>query len=445
VRRFAPPSGFSLLLAGGVLALATGFLPQTLGGQDRTLVDRIAAVVGDSAISVSQIEERIFQLQAQGVQIPREPEAMASLREDLLDQMVGEQLIIQAALKDTLIVVDELEVEEAVAQEIQQRTADFEGETAFRQALAQQGWTLTSYREFLRGQFRQQQLYQQFMAKKARDLRSIMVEESEVREFFEEQRDALGQRPPTVVFAQVIVVPTPSDSTRAEARAEAERIRDMAVEGEDFAELARRFSQDPGSRDSGGDLGWFRRGEMTQAFEDAAFNLAVNQISAPVETPFGYHIIKVNRRRSGEVRASHILISVEPTPDDVERAARDAEEVKRRMEVGESPGPLRERFGDLESPDTLRVPFDRLRELPPGFAEPLLQSEPGQIIGPIRYVAREQPRFGILEVVDVLEGGPYTLEDEDLRARIRGAIQEQKMVDKIMDELRSKTYVQIRM
>ncbi len=445
MRRLAPLSGVPLFLAASVLGLATGFLPQALGGQDRTLVDRVAAVVGDSVISLSQIEERIFQLEAQGAEIPQDPEARALLRQDLLDQMVGEQLIIQAALKDTLIVVDEVEVEEAVAQEIQQRTAAFGGETPFRQALGEQGWTLTSYREFLRGQLRQQQLYQQFMAKRARDLRSIMVEESEIREYFEERRDALGQRPPTVVFAQVIVVPTPSDSTKAEARAEAERIREMAVEGEDFAELARRYSQDPGSRDSGGDLGWFRRGEMTPAFEDAAFNLAVNEISAPVETPFGFHIIKLHRRRSGEVRASHILIPLEPTPADVEGAARDAEEVQRRMEAGESPGPLRERFGDVEAPDTLRVPFDRLRELPPGFAEPLLQSEPGQIIGPIRYLARGQPQFGILKVVDVLEGRPYTLEDEDLRDRIRGTIQEQKMVEKIMDELRSKTYVQIRM
>ena len=162
-----------------------------------------------------------------------------------------------------------------------------------------------------------------------------------------------------------------------------------------------------------------------------------------MESPFGYHVIKLNRRRSGEVRASHILIPVEPTPADVDQAARDAEEVRRRLDAGEPPGALRERFGDLEAPDTLRVAFDRLRELPPGFAEPLLQAEPGQILGPIRYLAREQPRFGVLKVVDIVEGGPYTLEDEDLRDRIRGEIRQQKMVERILDELRSKTYVQI--
>lgn len=445
VRKTVPTPRGSLLLAAVLVAVGAGFLPPHAWAQDRTLVDRIAAVVGDSVIALSQIEERIFQLQAQGVEVPTEAEARSQLRRELLDQMIGEQLIIQAALKDTTIVVDEADVEDAVSQEIQRRTASFGGQAAFQQALGAQGWNLPAYREFLRGQFRQQQLYQQFMAKRTRDLRTVAVEESELREFFEEQRDALGERPPTVVFAQIIVAPTPSDSTKAEARAEAERIRQMAVEGEDFGELARRFSQDPGSKDSGGDLGWFRRGDMTPTFEDAAFNLAVDEISLPVESPFGYHIIKMNRRRSGEVRASHILISIEPTPGDVEQAQRDAEEVKRRLEAGESPGPLRERLGDTTAPDTLRSAFDRLRELPPGFAEPLLQSEPGQILGPIRYLAREQARFGVLKVVDVVEGGPYTLEDEDLRARIRDAIQQQKMVVQILEELRSQTYVQIRM
>ena len=443
MRRAIPLSLTPLLLAIGFLTFGAGFLPHALQGQDRTLVDRIAAVVGDSVISLSQIEERIFQLQARGVEIPPDAEARALLRRDILDQIIGEQLILQAAIKDTTIVVDEQELEEFVSAEMQERSSDFGGQAVFQRGLADQGWTLATYREFLRGQFRQQQLYQQFMAVKAREVGSVVVEESEIGEFFEEQKDAIGQRPPGVVFAQVIVVPTPSDSTKAEARAEAEGIREMAVAGDDFAELARRFSMDPGSKDSGGDLGWFRRGDMTPAFEDAAFSLAPSEISAPVESPFGYHVIKLNRRRSGEVRASHILIPVEPTPADVDQAARDAEEVRRRLDAGEPPGALRERFGDLEAPDTLRVAFDRLRELPPGFAEPLLQAEPGQILGPIRYLAREQPRFGVLKVVDIVEGGPYTLEDEDLRDRIRGEIRQQKMVERILDELRSKTYVQI--
>jgi peptidyl-prolyl cis-trans isomerase SurA len=435
-----------VFLSVALLTTAAGAsFPQGLQGQSRALVDRIAAVVGDSVIPLSQIEERVFQLRAQGVEVPEDQESLAALRRDILDQMIAEQLILQAALQDTTIVVDDQDLEEAVSEEMQQRTATFGGQAAFQRALADQGWTLATYREFLRGQYRQQQLYQQFMAKKTRDLRSVVVEEGEVRAFFEAQREAIGQRPPSVVFAQIVMAPKPSDSIKAQARAEAERIREMAMEGEDFGELARRFSQDPGSREAGGDLGWFRRGDMTQTFEDAAFRLALNEISPPVESPFGYHIIKLDRRRSGEIRASHILIPMEPSAADVDHAARMAQEVKESLEAGESVAVLRERFGEQEAPDTLRVPFDRLRDLPPGFAEPLLQSEPGQILGPIQYPVRQQPQFAVLKVVELVEGGAYTLEDEDFRAQIRARIQQDKMVEEILEELRSRIYVQVRM
>ena len=105
-----------------------------------------------------------------------------------------------------------------------------------------------------------------------------------------------------------------------QARAKAEEILKRARAGEDFATLARTYSADPGSKDKGGDLDWFAKGAMAPAFEEAAFALKKGQISDIVETQFGFHIIKLDDRRTTtkdgkqveEVRARHILISAGP-------------------------------------------------------------------------------------------------------------------------------------
>ncbi len=442
-------SGRSLKpMSAGFLALAVvlGATPAgtpRLAAQQGELVDRIVAVVGDSVITLTQLQERLFQMRAQGVEIPTEASALAQLQRELLDQVISEQLIVQAALQDSTIVVDDAQLDEVVSQDLQQRARSYPGgQTAFQVALQDQGWTLASYREFLRGQVRQQQLYQQYMAKRSRELATIVVEEAEVEAFFQEQRERLGERPPTVAFTQIIVLSTASDSSKEAARTEAERIRQMALAGEDFEELARRFSQEPGAQESGGDLGWFRRGDMVDAFEDAAFNLAVDEISETVETPFGFHVIKVERRRSGEVRARHILMQAEVSEEDQTRARQTAESVRARLEVGEDFVSLREEFGDPQSPDSLEIPFDQLRDLPPGFAEPLIQGEAGQVLGPLEFEAQGVTRYAVLHVEEVRDGGEFSL--DELRGQIRERLQQDKLVSNILEELRSRTYIQIR-
>ncbi len=103
------------------------------------------------------------------------------------------------------------------------------------------------------------------------------------------------------------------------ARAQIDSVLQRARAGEDFAALAREFSNDPGSKDNGGDLGWFARGMMVKPFEDAAFALKDGEISNVVESPFGFHLIKLEARRMQpgtggqaaveEVHARHILIA----------------------------------------------------------------------------------------------------------------------------------------
>mgnify|MGYP001821500534 FL=1 len=124
------------------------------------------------------------------------------------------------------------------------------------------------------------------------------------------------------------------------------------------------------------------------------------------------------------------------------RARETAESVRAGLEAGDDFANLREEFGDPESPDSLEIPFDQLRDLPPGFAEPLLQGEAGQILGPLEFEAQGVTRYAVLHVEEVRDGGEFSL--DELRGQIRERLQQDKLVSNILEELRSRTYIQIR-
>lgn len=116
-------------------------------------------------------------------------------------------------------------------------------------------------------------------------------------------------------------------------------IRKQALKG-DFAALAKKNSEDPSAKDNGGDLGWFSVLRMVYPFETAAFNTPIGQISEPIRTRFGYHIIKVEGMRDtqGEIRAAHIMIKTgkEATPEDLTAAEVKIREVKDLLDKGQS-------------------------------------------------------------------------------------------------------------
>ena len=137
----------------------------------------------------------------------------------------------------------------------------------------------------------------------------VNVTDAEVRDFFRENPDRF-ERPRTARVTVAYIPKTVTDADRQAAVQNAVRIRQELVGGGDFAAVAARESQDPGSAQKGGDLGTFGRGQMVGAFDSVAFSLPVNEISQPVETQFGLHLIQVQERTGDQVKARHILLPI---------------------------------------------------------------------------------------------------------------------------------------
>lgn len=159
----------------------------------------------------------------------------------------------------------------------------------------------------------------------------LAVEKSEIEKYYKEHeqdfKDSEKRKIEYVIFSTK-ATPADSDSVRVRAM----DILQRAKGGEDFAELAKTYSEDESNREKGGELGFFKRGAMVKPFEEAAFAAAPGEIVGPVKTSFGLHIIKVvakkietNEDKKAEemVQASHILLKFQPSPQTVE-AARDS-------------------------------------------------------------------------------------------------------------------------
>lgn len=404
------------------------------------LVDRVVAVVGDSVILASELDEQIERRRAMGQPVPSDPAALDDLRRAELDAMVNELVMLQAAERDSIVVPPQ-DVTGQTEATVQEQIQRFGSRAAFEEALSREGLSLEQYRDLIGRNARRAAVRQQFMASIQQERTPPPVSEAELRAFFEERRAELGRRPATIEFSQVVVSPEPSDSAMARARAEAESVLAELQAGADFATLARRHSDDPGTRQQGGELGWFRRGRFVPEFERAAFSLRPGQHSGIVETSFGLHIIKVERARGPERLARHILIRPELTPDDVARTRERAERVADALRNGASMDSMIEAVHDPV--EQSRVGPAILDSLPAPWRSQLRGARTDQVIGPFEIPAAQE-RYTVVRATEVTEAGEYTLDDPELRTQIRQFLQREKLLEEVLGELRSSTYIDIR-
>jgi peptidyl-prolyl cis-trans isomerase SurA len=147
----------------------------------------------------------------------------------------------------------------------------------------------------------------------------LVVTPAEVKRFFNKiPKDSLPYFSAEVEVAQIVKKATVSEEQKDETRDELREIRDRIIAGEDFATLAKRYSIDPSVTYNGGDMGWVGRGQLVPEFEAMAFKLKQDEISEPVETQYGFHIIQLLDRRGNEYHARHILISPNPSQEDLD-------------------------------------------------------------------------------------------------------------------------------
>jgi peptidyl-prolyl cis-trans isomerase SurA len=408
------------------------------------VVDRVLAVVGNRPVLASQVDEEIFSRQSQGAKIPTDPDGLKAVRQQIVSSIIDEELLLQQAQRDTAITVTDEEIASGVEEQVRKVRSNFTSEVDYTTELKKAGFqTPEEYRRWLTDQQRRA-AFQNRLVEKLRGegkLKPVAPTEKEMKQFFEEQKGSLGTRPATLSFRQIVVTPAPAQAAKLKTKAQADSIVLELRRGADFATAARRFSQDPGSKEQGGSLNWFRRGVMVPEFERVAFSLKPGVVSDPVESPFGYHIIQVERVQPGEVQARHILLVPEIDSAHVGRARQLADSVRNALVAGASFDSLQRLYHDRSAErEAENVPVTKL---PENYAKTIGEAGADSVL-PVFTMPGSGPReqFVVLQVTDRRPEGE--IKYEDVRDRIRQQLGEQLAIRRYLDALRRSTYVEIR-
>ncbi|RCW66658.1 peptidylprolyl isomerase [Pseudorhodoferax soli] len=434
-RRTAPASFLTALALAAACWTAVPALAQ--GGARAS--DFIVAVVNSEPITNLEVQRRTVrvaqQLRQQGGRMPTQ----AELSRQVLESLVIERAQLQQA-REMGLKVDEAAINLAEQNVARQNQIDV---AELRRRIALDGMTSTQFRNDLRDQILMSRL-------RDRELDSrVRVSDAEVEQYLREQTDVAPAAPTEINLAQVLVA-VPENATPqqvAERLARAQDVEKRARAGEDFAALARSFS-DGTDAAAGGEMGLRSPDRYPELFLQATAQLAAGGITAPVRSGAGFHILKVIDKRQGGVlqsitqqHARHILLRLDAQQTEANARERLAT-MRRRIEAGQADFAA---LAQASSQDGSAAQGGDLGWSNPGqfvpeFEEVLDALRPGEISEPI------VSRFGV-HLIQLLERRQYQLNPREQREVARNMVRERKMDEAYrswLQELRGRAYVELR-
>ena len=299
-----------------LLLLSACISLQSLFAQSQ--IDRVAAIVGQEVILVSDIEAQYKLMESQsGGKMPSDARCI------IFDQLLSNALIHSEAEKDS-VTANESEVETQLESRIREILRYMNNDP--EQFKVYYGKTPEEVKDEMRDDMRRQLVIQKMSQQ---IMQSVSVTPKEVKEFFETiPKDSLPYFNSEVEIGEIVLKPKVNAEEDRNAREKAEDLRKRLQDGADFAELATKYSDDKGTAARGGDLGITSRGSFVPEFEAEAYSLEKNEISKVIKSEFGYHIIQLLDRLGNNISTRHILVKAEITIADLETAKREIDSIR---------------------------------------------------------------------------------------------------------------------
>tara|TARA_Y200000002_G_scaffold377832_1_gene384124 strand:+ start:644 stop:1975 length:1332 start_codon:yes stop_codon:yes gene_type:complete len=287
------------------IVIVFSIMNSSVRGQTAVVVDEIIGRVDDYIVLRSELESTYLDILSRGERISGNTKCA------VLKDLITTKLLVAKAEIDSVLVDDsqvDQELNSRMALIINQIGSEEEIERYYNKTIA----------EFKRELF--DDIKEQLVARKMRQevLNDIEVSPEEVKEFYEGiPADSLPYFSTQVKVSQIVVTPEVGREQKDKVKNELLVIRDKILNGESFEILATLYSQDPGSAQNGGNLGFVGRGAFQPEFEAEVFKLKPGEISMPIETQFGYHIIQLIEKRGNLFNSRHILLQPEFSDNDI--------------------------------------------------------------------------------------------------------------------------------
>lgn len=407
-----------------------------LGAQPREgeSLDKIVARVGKDIVTRSEVIGEMANMAYSDTDIKMDdPEVFSRILNAIIDQ----KLLIAKAMEDSIEVSEE-EVEyewnNRLSMMVRRYGSEKRVEDIFGKSINRVKFENI---EMIRKTMLAQKLQQQ-------KLGSISVSRAEIEEFYKIYKDSLTEVPERLALYRITRNITTSKDKRQEVTDKARAVRDSLLAGALFADMAKKYSDDPNTKNSGGELGWFNKGQLVPEFERAAFALQPGEISLPVETPFGIHIIQTVDKKKDAISTNHILFSLKQGDEDKQMAEKELADLKQRIENGESFEENARKFSDDKETKGFggfvgNVPTS---EIPENIKQAVLPLGKGKVSDPIPYQSDPtKPALQILYVKETIPPHKMNLEqDLDYIEQYAMGYKRQNELKKWLEELRNEIY-----
>lgn len=292
-----------------VLALLAALLVIGLTTAGCTLFQKKAATVNGDAIPMSEVESQLNKIASQHKtkeqkEIFKKQEK--EFRKSILDQLINDKLYEQEAEKMGIKVTDK-----AVDDEVARTKKRFQSEDAFNKALKDAQFTMDELKDFIRINLIRKKVNEKVVGK-------ITLSDADAKDYYDKNKEQFKE--PEQVHLYQIQVKTEED---------ARKVYDEIAGGSDFGEAAKKYSTDPLSKDKGGDVGFQQKGMMPTELETAAFSIALNEVSQPIKTQLGFHVIKVTEKKDARQKTYD---EVKSSIDQMLKAQKETDKVRKWLE-----------------------------------------------------------------------------------------------------------------